>query len=109
MCRMLVAEGVRLAAALAHQNADLAGRHADRMRAARRRAGRPAAQERLEFPRGLPDGEVMVGPDTVADWQAGKLPSVGDHGKYLLVEMPHGLYLDVRPWSRRSCGRAGCG
>ena len=96
MCRMLVGEGVRYATALAHQNESYPDNTAERLRS--------AASELATRLRGdgiplsvFPTGEVILTPDLVADWRAGKLLSLGDHGKYLLVEMPHGVFVDVRP------------
>lgn len=95
MCRDSHAEGVRLSVALAHQNDGWPAVTPDRIRtgaaelAARLRAD---GVEVVTFPA----AEVMVGPDTEADWHAGRLMSVADRGKYLLVEFPHNLYLDVR-------------
>lgn len=95
MAKMLVAEGVRFAAALAHQNPDYpentaaALRHAAVALIARLKADKTPLVV-------CPSGEVMLGPDLLADWHAGKLLSLGDHGQFLLVEMPHGVFLDAR-------------
>jgi protein-tyrosine phosphatase len=96
MCRMLVAEGCRFATALAHQNPHFPDNTPDRLRAA---AADLAAQlDEQKIPLTVyPTAEVMLGPDTLAEWRAGKLLSVGGHGKHLLVEMPHTTFLDVRP------------
>jgi protein-tyrosine phosphatase len=95
MCRRSHAEGVRLSVALAHQNESWPGVTPDVIRAAAARLAERLRAEQLEFSV-FPTAEVMVGPDTEADWRAGKLMSVADRGKYLLVEFPHNLYLDVR-------------
>jgi protein-tyrosine phosphatase len=39
----------------------------------------------------------MLGPTTVEDWKDGRLLSVGDRGRWLLVEMPHRAFLDAVP------------
>jgi len=95
MARMLVAEGVRFAAALAHQNPEYPANTATALQIAA-----AALAERLAAD-GTPllvcgSGEVMLGPDLLADWHAGKLLSLGGHGRFLLVEMPHGVFLDAR-------------
>lgn len=96
MCRMLVAEGVRHATALAHQNPD----YPDNIPAALTAAGE-ALTARLaghEVPLTVyPTGEVMLSPTLVDDWKTGRLLSVGNRGQWLLVEMPHGLFVDVLP------------
>jgi protein-tyrosine phosphatase len=95
MCRLSHAEGVRLSVALAHQNESWPDVNPDTIRTATGGLARRLRAEQLEFAV-FPTAEVMVGPETEADWRAGKLLSVADRGKYLLLELPHNLYLDVR-------------
>jgi protein-tyrosine phosphatase len=96
MCRIAYAEGVRLSSALAHQNErwtavtpalirDRVGQLVGALRQAR---------IALEV---FPSAEIMAHPDMEAAWQGGDLLSVADRGGYLLVEMPHGLFVDLRP------------
>lgn len=96
MCRMLVSEGVRSATALAHQNPGYPDNTADALRAA---AGTLAAELKAQnVPLTVyPTGEVMLGAETTAEWKAGRLMSVGGANRFLLVEMPHGVFLDPRP------------
>lgn len=96
MARCLVQEGVAHAAALAHQNPQYPDNTADRLRAAAAELAVELHQRDVPLTV-YPAGEVMLTPDLLADWQAGRLLSVGDHRRYLLVEMPHGLFLDVLP------------
>jgi protein-tyrosine phosphatase len=96
MCRMLVAEGARAATALAHQNASYPDNTAERLRTAARELA-PQLKARNIPLTVYPTGEVMLAPDLLADWRAGTLLSIGDQRKYLLVEMPHGAFVDVRP------------
>lgn len=96
MCELLAGEGVRYATALAHQNESYPDNSPDRLRAA---AGDLVARLRgagvpLEV---HPTGEVVVTPDLGADWRAGRLLGVGGHGRFLLVEMPRGAFVDLRP------------
>jgi len=46
-----------------------------------------------------PSGEAMLGPHLLADWHAGRVLTLGDREQFLLVEMPHGQFLDVRPFA----------
>jgi len=96
MCRMLVAEGVRHATALAHQNDDYPENTADHLRAAAARLAAELAAEKIPLTI-YPTGEVMLSPTTLDDWKAGKLLSVGDRKQWLLVEMPHRAFLDALP------------
>src|SRR4029077_1340873 len=44
----------------------------------------------------FPCAEVMVHPEEESSWRHGGLLSVADRGKYLLLEMPHELFVDLR-------------
>jgi protein-tyrosine phosphatase len=96
MCRMAYDEGVRMASALAHQNERWPAVTPERIRAAVRELA--AALRDAATPLSvIPCAEVMAHPEMVAAWRAGRLLSVADRGKYLLVEMPHGVFVDLRP------------
>src|SRR5262249_29160639 len=96
MCRMLASEGARHATALSHQNEFWPDATADRMRATA--AALSAALAAKKVPLSVyPTAEVMLSPSIVADWAAGRLVSVADRKQWLLVEMPHGLFVDVLP------------
>ena len=96
MCRMLVAEGVRHATALCHQNEAYPHNLPPRM--GEEAADLVAALAERKIPLSVyPTGEVMLSPGIVDDWQAGRYQSVGGHGKWLLVEMPHGMFVDLLP------------
>jgi protein-tyrosine phosphatase len=94
MCRTAYDEGVRLMAAGAHQNDHWPDVTPQRIRAATdtlrdelRRVGVPVSI--------FPCAEVMARPHLEAAWLGGELLSVADRGQYLLVEMPHGLFVDL--------------
>lgn len=96
MCRMLVSEGARHATALAHQNPHYPDNTADFLRAAA--AELAAALRETQIPLSVyPTGEVMLSENTLAEWRRGRLLSVGDHKRWLLVEMPHNVFLNVLP------------
>lgn len=99
MCRIAHDEGTRLITALAHQNDRYPDVKPDRIRQAAE-----ALKEALRTAQ-LPltvfaTAEVMVFPGLVAAWQAKQLVSFADRGQYLLVEMPHTIFLDVLPMAR---------
>jgi protein-tyrosine phosphatase len=96
MCRMLVAEGARHATALAHQNEFWPDATADRMRAVAASLVASLAAKKVPLTV-YPTAEVMLAPGIVEDWAAGKLVSVADRKQWLLVEMPHGMFVDVLP------------
>lgn len=96
LCRMLVADGVRIATAVAHQNALFPENTPEAITEATEQL--TAALIRQQIPLTVvPTGEVMLGLETATLWRARKLQSIGGHGRHLLVEMPHTVFLDVRP------------
>src|SRR6516162_2964180 len=96
MCRMLVAEGARSAAALAHQNKTYPDNTPDALRASCARLAESLKEQKIPLAV-LPTAEVMAAADLVDQWAAGQLLSVADHKQFLLVEQPHGIFLDLRP------------
>jgi protein-tyrosine phosphatase len=96
MCRALFSQGVVHATALAHQNDAYPENNADQLRSAAASLATKLAAVRIPLAV-YPTGEVMLSPTTFEDWQAGKLLSVGDHRQWLLVEMPHGQWLNILP------------
>jgi protein-tyrosine phosphatase len=100
MCRIASSEGIGYSVALAHQNEQypevtpqLIRERVPLLSQALREAAIPLSV--------YPCAEVMADPDLEARWGRGELFSVADRGKYLLVEMPHGLFVDLRPASQR--------
>ena len=95
MCRISYEDGTRLIAATAHQNEYFPEVNPDRIRTATKALA--AALREANIPLEVfPCAEVMARPDIVSAWQRGELLSIGDHRKHLLVEMPHGLFVDLR-------------
>lgn len=103
MCRIAADEGVRHTVALAHQSErwNLAP---DQIRAAVAELRVRLAEQAVPL-EVFPGAEVMAAPDLVAAWDAGRLLSIGDHRKYLLVEMPHRLFVDLRATARELAAR----
>jgi protein-tyrosine phosphatase len=94
MCRLAYADGIRTVIALAHQNERWAAVTPQRIREAcarlaeaLRTAGTPLTV--------YPGAEVMVHPDVESAWRGGELLSAADRGTHLLLEMPHGLFVDL--------------
>jgi protein-tyrosine phosphatase len=100
MCRIALDEGTRMICAVAHQNERYYEVTPQRIRKATQRL-----TERLrDGGLGLtvfPCAEVMVWPELEKAWHQGELLSVGDTGKYLLIELPHGLFVDLTGLVRR--------
>jgi protein-tyrosine phosphatase len=96
MCRRAWAEGTRAIAATAHMNEQWPGVTPDRIRAATRRLALRLDQIGLPLTV-FPAAEVMVRPHLEASWERGELMSMADRGAYLLIELPTGAYVDLRP------------
>lgn len=96
MCRMLAAEGARSAAALAHQNKSYPDNTPDALRAACRELETVLKAEKIPLTV-YPTAEVMASADLADQWASGQLLSVADRNQFLLVEQPHGIFLDLRP------------
>lgn len=99
MCAMARAEGVGMMSATAHQNERWPAVTPERIRQATTelRQALTAAGNTMSV---FPCAEVMAAPGTAAAWRAGTLLSVGDRGQYVLLEMPRGVFVDLRPTVR---------
>jgi protein-tyrosine phosphatase len=95
MCAMAVREGVGLISALAHQNSHYPQVTPERIRQGAQRLNQQIKDAGLPLTV-FPAAEVMVFPDMESAWPERKLLSMADRGEYLLVEMPHGLFVDLR-------------
>lgn len=100
MCRLAYADGIHVASATAHQNERWSAVTPERIRVAARRlsqllrdAGVPLAI--------FPCAEVMAHPEMEASWRKGALLSIADRGQYLLLEMPHGIVVELADSARR--------
>jgi protein-tyrosine phosphatase len=94
MCRIAVEEGIRMIAATAHQNERYRAVTPDRIRMASKRLVDMVRDEGIHLSV-FPCAEVMVHADIESAWVKGELLSVADRGQYLLVEMPHGIFVDL--------------
>lgn len=96
MCRMAFNEGIRMSAATAHQNEDWPevcpariGEACQKLTTQLRAANIPLTVQ--------PCAEVMVHPELETHWHAGRLLTIGNAGRYMLIELPHQLFVDLRP------------
>lgn len=95
MCRIAWQDGVRAVAATAHQNPHWPAATPERIRSSTRELQTRLSEAQIPLAV-YPCGEVMLGPELLDDWLGGRLVSVADTGRYLLIEMPHGVFLDIR-------------
>jgi protein-tyrosine phosphatase len=99
MCRLAFSEGIRLSAALAHQNEQWSTVTPQLIRDCVRQLAQALHAHDIALSV-FPCAEVMARPDLEDAWQRGELLSVADRGSYLLVEMPHDLFVDLRQIAR---------
>jgi protein-tyrosine phosphatase len=102
MCRLAYEDGTRMIAATAHQNEQWDQVTPEGIRKATERLASRLREQKIGLSV-FPCGEVMVSPETEEDWRTGRLMSVADRGQYLLVEMPHGLFVDLTETVRSLC------
>lgn len=96
MCRICHEEGVQMVAATGHQGGRWQEVTPEQIRAASRVLSQDLWEARIPLTV-FPTAEVMAHPEVALAWQQGELLSMGDRGKYLLLEMPHGVFVDLGP------------
>jgi protein-tyrosine phosphatase len=95
MCRMLAQQGVGSVLALAHQNEQYPSVSPDRIRESIQTLKELVRSERIPIAV-FPGAEVMVHPTVLASVDKKEYLTIGDTGKYVLIELPHGLFIDLR-------------
>lgn len=96
MCRMLVAEGARTAAATAHLHPEFPENTPARLLAATAALADQLREQNIPLAV-VPNSEIIYSDDLAERWSRGEILSVGNRGQYLLVEMPHAGFIDFRP------------
>jgi len=100
MCRLAYSDGTRMVAATAHQNEDYPEVTPDRIRSAWETLSQLLREAEIPLTV-FPNAEVMVDAEVVAAWTGGRLLSMSDRRRYLLIEMPHGCFLDLESLIRK--------
>jgi protein-tyrosine phosphatase len=95
MCKMMVEQGIRYAAAGAHQNEGYPDNSPDTIRAAVAKLDQQLKFHKVPL-EVRPCAEVMVSSEMLNQLDRGELMTVGDSGKYLLIEMPHNLCVELK-------------
>ncbi|MGL4422824.1 MAG: tyrosine-protein phosphatase [Gemmataceae bacterium] len=96
MCRMLVAEGARTAAALAHQNDTYPENTPAALLQSIAELAAVLTTEKIPLVL-APTAEVMASGDLATRFAAGEYLTVANRGQYLLVEQPHRIFVDYIP------------
>jgi protein-tyrosine phosphatase len=95
MCRIAYADGTRWMCATAHQNSHYPDVTPDVIRSAARKLKEQLQSEGVNMAI-VPCAEVMAHIDMEEAWVQGNLLSIADRKQYLLVEMPDGMFVDLR-------------
>jgi protein-tyrosine phosphatase len=95
MCRRAYDQGVRHSVALAHQNDRYPTNTPDRLREGFARLTADLATAGLDDFSVYPCAEVMVRPDLELAWERREFLTISDGGMYVLLEMPHGLCVEL--------------
>lgn len=95
MCRIAWHDGVRAVAATAHLSPSWPEATPERIRRSTRQLRKRLEAERIPLDV-YPSAEVMVDPDLPEAWCRGELLSVADTSRYLLIEFPTGVFVDLR-------------
>jgi protein-tyrosine phosphatase len=105
MCEAMVSEGVRMSVALAHQNERYPEITPERIRSSFQELVRGVRERNIDLTL-FPCAEIAAHPDLEAAWNNQTHLSVADRGQYLLVEMPRGVFVDLR-YIAKSLGERG--
>lgn len=95
MCKIAYDEGTRLVAATAHQNEHWSEVTPDGIRRGAQKLAQLLREHDLQLSV-FPCAEIMAYPDTEEAWKLGKLLSVADRKQFVLIEMPDGIFVDLR-------------
>lgn len=95
MCRLALADGTVAIAATAHQNDQWPNNSPEAILTATNKLKEILRSAKIPL-FVAPVGEVMITSNTLDDWQAGKLLSYAHQCRYLLIELPSGIFLDLR-------------
>ena len=100
MARMAAADGIRTIICTPHQAGSHAANGGGTIRAAVKRTQQMLAQRGVPL-KLLPGGDVRIESDMVARLRRGDLLTLGDHGRHVLLELPHELYFPLEPVLRQ--------
>lgn len=91
MARQAVAEGVEMALCTPHQGGRYRATHAAAIREAVKRLRAALAEARIPLEIGV-GGDVRIEADLPQRLAAGEIATLNDHGRHVLLELPHEVY-----------------
>jgi len=96
MARMAAEDGVRTIICTPHQAGNFSANKGDIVRSAVRRTQQMLRERGVPL-KLLPGGDVRIESDMIAGLRRGDLLTLGDHGRHVLLELPHELYFPLQP------------
>ena len=94
MARLAVADGISTVVATPHQLGSYEGNRASTIRASCRQLQELLDEHRIPL-RVFPGADVRIEPDLIQKIRSGEVLTLGDHGRYVLLELPHELYFPL--------------
>lgn len=96
MANQAVAEGIRLAVMTPHQLGNYAATQGDSIRKLTSEFQRLLVQHAIPL-QVLPGADVRIDSDMIERLKSGDCLTIGDTGRYVLLELPHELYQPLEP------------
>lgn len=96
MARMAVADGIRSCILTPHQSGAFRGNDGDTIRERTVEFQQALDDEGIDL-QVLPGGDVRIEPDMVQQIEAGRVLTLADRGRHVLLELPHELYFPLEP------------
>lgn len=94
MAQLAADDGVSTVVATPHQLGSYRANDGDKIRALCRQLQKLLDQRGIGL-RVLPGADVRIEPDMIRKIHAGEVVTLADHGRYVLLELPHELYLPL--------------
>lgn len=94
MARLAADDGVSTVVATPHQLGSYAANDGETIRASCRQLQELLDQRGVRL-RVLPGADVRIEPDMIRKIHAGEVVTLADHGRYVLLELPHELYFPL--------------
>ncbi len=96
MAAMACADGVRMIVATTHQLGNFAHNRGDQIRRRAAELQQQLNENRIAL-QVLPGADVRIEAQMVEQIRRGEVLTLGDHGRHVLLELPHELYFPLEP------------
>lgn len=96
MARMAVVDGIQTIVVTPHQMGNFSHNDGDLIRQRTQELQQVLHENNIPL-RVLPGGDVRIEPDMISGLKSGKVMSLADRRKHVLLELPHELYFPLEP------------